>query len=264
MEIGLGLFDPLGLHFVQQLDFVAPYMINTMDDYRLAPGTYDMHEWQITINPDGMRNTPDSGQGCRVVFYGDSVTFGWGVQDQETFANQLAQDWPNVEIINTGVTGYNSHQVYNAVETVPADVGVYLIINNDAEESLQLGGHTPKDTHQEYMGFGMVHGNIPATRIYFFYVLRSLILRTIAIPSAPRMDMARYADDLAAIDQQDVLLFAFDTELGRWTSDHYPVNILERYTTTVSMADAHPDAAGHKVIADQMRAPITDAILARC
>ena len=140
LEIALGLFDPMGIRFLQALDFMHPYYTGDVSAYRLAPGVYDMGDWVATVPKNGTRTIPNSGtEGCRVVFFGDSVEWGWGVNDDETFVDLLARRWPTVQMVDAATIGYNSAQIRLAVEYTPFDLGVYIITWNDAVGALPLG-----------------------------------------------------------------------------------------------------------------------------
>jgi hypothetical protein len=67
----------------------------------------------ITVNDDGYRGpghprAPTPGI-TRVVMLGDSVTFGTGVGDEETFSH-LLDARPELEVLNLGVDGYGTDQ----------------------------------------------------------------------------------------------------------------------------------------------------------
>ena len=67
----------------------------------------------ITVNAGGYRgllhsDLPAPGA-TRVVMLGDSITFGTGVGDQETFSH-LLDALPGLEVLNLGVDGYGTDQ----------------------------------------------------------------------------------------------------------------------------------------------------------
>ncbi|SYZ74655.1 conserved hypothetical protein [Candidatus Zixiibacteriota bacterium] len=70
------------------------------------------------INALGMRGAMPSptSHAVRIVALGNSVTFGWGVDEDSTFETQLRQminkdpALPQVEVINAGIPGYSSFQ----------------------------------------------------------------------------------------------------------------------------------------------------------
>ena len=63
----------------------------------------------VRTNAQGFRG-PELREGTRrIVGIGDSVMFGWGVDDAETYMRrlerELATDYPDVEVVNTAVPG---------------------------------------------------------------------------------------------------------------------------------------------------------------
>lgn len=99
----------------------------------------------VEINSKGLRNKEFNEQPepstYRIVFLGDSLTFGWGVKEEETFARRLEAKLSSqkpVEIINAGHGNYNSTQEANfflkyAEKWNPNHVVLFYFIN-DAEE----------------------------------------------------------------------------------------------------------------------------------
>jgi len=74
----------------------------------------------------------------RLACFGDSITFGYGVGDEETYAAVLGRELEaaGVEVVNAGVTGYTTHQVRLLLRRLaPAlqlDVATFCIGWNDA------------------------------------------------------------------------------------------------------------------------------------
>ena len=86
--------------------------------YEFIPNsTYKFKEVGVTTNNDGFRDKdyPDKkpGASTRIIGLGDSVMFGWGVEEEETFLTRLENNLnldtsSNYEVINTAVPGYNT------------------------------------------------------------------------------------------------------------------------------------------------------------
>ncbi len=76
---------------------------------------YDF-DYHVQLNSHGMRG-PEierarAGGKFRVLLLGDSVTWGWGVNDDETYASILCRELgPDVEVVNAAVPGWGTDQV---------------------------------------------------------------------------------------------------------------------------------------------------------
>jgi len=86
--------------------------------------------------PDGVR---------RMMFLGDSVTFGWGVSDEETFVHLVEEhlsERGSWETINTGHMGYDTVQELGAFDEVAAhyepDAVVLVYVDNDVVPMAQV------------------------------------------------------------------------------------------------------------------------------
>ena len=77
----------------------------------------------VKINSQGLRDDErdlaKDPQTYRILMLGDSITFGWGVRQEETFSKALERmlnehplggPWRRYEVINTGVGNYNTAQ----------------------------------------------------------------------------------------------------------------------------------------------------------
>ena len=134
-EALLALFDPLGFGYFRDQVALNPHLIADPRGYTFAPGHYPLSKSSFTILPDGSRAVPHTPPQAdqTLVFMGDSVTFGYGVDDEQTWVDLVARALPDVHIINAGVSGFNSSNVLRTLALYPsADALVYLIINNDA------------------------------------------------------------------------------------------------------------------------------------
>jgi lysophospholipase L1-like esterase len=116
----------------------------------------------VQINSDGLRDKEypvSRNDSHRIIFLGDSLTFGWGVEQDDTFQavleGILSKTRPT-EIINFGTGNYNTEQEVNlflekGLKYKPDQVVLFFFIN-DAEE-------TPKPSrlsfleHSEFISF---------------------------------------------------------------------------------------------------------------
>ncbi|MEO8398085.1 MAG: hypothetical protein ABI700_34140, partial [Chloroflexota bacterium] len=132
----LARFDPLGFGYFRDQADLNLHLIADPRGYTFQPGTYKLSKSSFTILPDGNRAVPDTPPNAKktLVFMGDSVTFGYGVDDDQTWVDLVAGDLPGVHVIDAGVSGFNSANVVRTLALYPdAQALVYLIIDNDAD-----------------------------------------------------------------------------------------------------------------------------------
>ena len=110
----------------------------------------------VDINTDGLRDREypvKNGDNYRIIVLGDSLTFGWGVAEQDTFSNLLEENlnksYPT-EIINFGTGNYNTEQEVNlfkekGLKYKPDKVVLFYFIN-DAEA-------TPEKSKLWFLGY---------------------------------------------------------------------------------------------------------------
>lgn len=76
----------------------------------------------------------------RILTYGDSETFGWSVDLDETWQRQMEQIDKNIQVINLGVPGYNIESIANHIEktltNLEPDLVIYLFNKNDVYKPL--------------------------------------------------------------------------------------------------------------------------------
>jgi lysophospholipase L1-like esterase len=114
-----------------------------------------------TINPDGFRQGNDDvwdDGNTRILFVGDSFTFGWGVNDKETFPavaeRLLREQMVQVDCLNLGVIGYNLTQyksiVAEGLKRFDPKLVVVTVYVNDAEPTnLGLVPRPPTESFQD-------------------------------------------------------------------------------------------------------------------
>ena len=101
----------------------------------------------VKINRDGLRDEyaiQQTGEGARILMLGDSITFGWGVPEQDTVATRLERTFllrygASVEVINSGVGNYNTAMEVAWYEQegvlLKPDMVVLNVFINDAEQT---------------------------------------------------------------------------------------------------------------------------------
>ncbi len=129
--------------------------------YSLIPGeervwrTEEFAE-QASINRQGLRGAELRERGqieARVIVTGDSVVFGHGVGDAESFPKQLeaifASEGRDVEVLNAGVKGYGTDQSLRQfelrLEAFGPDILVFAVNTNDVADNLRQPLYSAKD-----------------------------------------------------------------------------------------------------------------------
>jgi hypothetical protein len=212
------------------------HAIPTSAGWTIAPGTYPLVLSTVTMLDDGTRFVPDTNVNAdkTLVLVGDSVTFGYAVDDDETFANEIARQLPDVHIINAGITAFNSSNILRQIRQYPtADAIVYLITDND-DDAEYLIGFNEQPLQYSWMG------------LYFLFVPPMLFPQQFRVPH----DTNRYLHDVKEIAEiPNVLLVGYDNTLTPITPSALRI---ARYTERNSIGDPHPNPAGHRFIAAQL------------
>ena len=149
-EVGLRLFGPnLGTirDLVKATDDSRPYVLRANHTIRFEGLHMPLAEpvtW--VINAQGIRadrSIPPYSEKFRVATYGDSETFGWSVDFNDTFQRQMEMIDGDVEVINFGVPGYNVTNVADTIKQTALkyhpDLIIYLIHKNDFDDPLGAG-----------------------------------------------------------------------------------------------------------------------------
>jgi len=101
-------------------------------------------DYRVRINREGFRDPERSlvkpAGSKRIVVLGDSVTWGWGVDNGERYTDLLeARLGPGVEVINLAVPGYGTDQHYWNLErngwSYEPDLVLYCVVMNDLFEA---------------------------------------------------------------------------------------------------------------------------------
>jgi hypothetical protein len=149
-----------------------------------------------------------------------------GVEDNETFAWQIAEKFPDVQFVNEGLPAYNAENNRRVIASSKADGIILIHIHND---DFPLSSFEPQSGERR-----------GALELYLYYL--SIEKRNTDYPR----DTAAYNAAMDAINEHDnVLTVAFDND-NLLNDDS--VARLPLWTTYVSGADFHPDANGHEEI----------------
>ncbi len=97
--------------------------------WKAKPGSYEIPPHapgspaiRVTILPDGTRFTgaeDANGDGrSKLAFVGGSLTHGWAISDDETFAWRIQEQFPSLRVANFGTGGYGTYQSLLVLERV--------------------------------------------------------------------------------------------------------------------------------------------------
>lgn len=93
----------------------------------------------VTTNSNGFRSPESESSKSLVAILGDSIAFGYGVEDKETIPSRLQALLPDVAVLNAGVPGYNIIQqraVYREkIRKLRPSALLLLFHWNDVEEA---------------------------------------------------------------------------------------------------------------------------------
>jgi len=151
--------------------FLFDHMIGSAFDYheylpfRLIPGQYRIgfrKEKKITINSLGYRGKEfkqEKGDQLRVLFIGDSCTYGYGVDNEYTIPRlvekELCAEFPDIEVINAGFHGFTPqhYDLYLRMEGYALKPNVVIMViypGNDFEDFMySIVEKTGKDGRPE-------------------------------------------------------------------------------------------------------------------
>jgi len=253
IEVALTLFDPWGMKYFDDLAAIAEKVVtHPARGYVLPAGQYQFSHWRALQLDNFTRNVPNNAKGsCKVAFLGDSVTWGHGVDDQDTWVNLLAQQLPQINAINTAIDGYNSENVRRTIADFPdAAVIVYMIIGNDAD----VTGILPKQ---------------PRLTMIEKYIRYIMIVRGIGPDAAqafsPPTDEARFDHDMQLMSQDKRVIFiGFDDAFDQRLKDKYNVHLIPPIRNRISYVDAHPNPAGHRDMMAAILPIVKEAVAQRC
>lgn len=261
IEILLRVLDPWGFVYFNDLATISASFVD--DDnriYSLPDGDYHFSNWTATVT-NQLRSTPNTNPDadCRIALLGDSVTFGYGVNDDETWVNILSEQYPNVYLMNTGVTTYPIEPIVGTYQMYQneADGFLYLIISND--------GHDAQDTPNENLDNPTQ--NIPLSLLYFgYYLIRLNIIDTPETTDGMNEEeIKRFLENMEILAEEDNIVFMSfgEKEITEIALDAgYEVHVLPPYPNEhrISFLDVHLNATGNTVLAQQI-APILDELI---
>lgn len=164
--------------------------------------------FKLTISESGLRSVPDSSESGSqtVLFMGDSVIWGWGLNDSDTLANVFAKNITDSLVVNGAVPGYGILQSalryrilkeHFTPQLIVVPLASYLFLRDRADISWTEPLARVSTQNNISLPFGFIRGNSlsiqPARNIFLelpfrntFGVVRLVEVLTAAVSSAKR------------------------------------------------------------------------------
>jgi lysophospholipase L1-like esterase len=160
----------------------------------------------VHINALGLRGPEPgpAGRTRRLATFGDSITFGYGVGDDDTYTSQAGRLLASrgVEALNAGVTGYTSHQVRGRLRRLAGqtriDVATFCIGWNDGTRRVVDDREFARRVRLSMAVEGW------ADRLYLYRLMKKAYLAAAMTPPTPdnrkpRVSLEQYRENLEAI-----------------------------------------------------------------
>lgn len=108
--------------------------------YELKPNIHEYtYRSTVTTNGFGFRSPEIDDKKPLMIFLGDSITFGYGLEDDETIPAHIQKYIPKYSVINTAVPGYNLKQqtaLYKEkIASLTPDILILIFHPNDLEDT---------------------------------------------------------------------------------------------------------------------------------
>lgn len=236
LEFALHVADPLG---------VMTYRANLRVALKAMPyrtETVHFRGWSARME-NGYRVTPDSNPDadCTIAFIGDSFTFGWGVDDHETYPNVLAQRF-DIRAVNRGIHGYGIDEIVREWSQTEADGYVYLAVPGDEQKYPDLPRPVPLFSWSSALTY---------------YRWRKTVQQVEPPAPAARQEYVQLVNVMRARPLV-VGYFRMDAPTV------HAVHVWYDYTLKVSAADGHYNAAGNAYVADTLEGAVSEMIGGAC
>jgi len=238
----------------------------------------------VEINSDGLRDREypiARSDKYRIVVLGDSLTFAWGVDQQDSFANLLEESLSHerpTEVINFGAGNYNTEQQVNlflekGLKYKPDQIVVFYFIN-DAEPTptrsewgwlshsrlatlfwsrvnAALTNVSASVSYREFYA-QLYHDDAPGwihTKEAFLEIQNvaheeGIDLRVVLLPDLHNLVDYPLAEQHAKLQQ-----FLTEVDIPSLDVVTFMSNETDPYKLWVAMDDAHPNAEAHRLIA---------------
>lgn len=257
LEILLRVIDPWGLSYFEDLAVMGNELFtpDAARGYIIQDGSYQFSYWSAAVQAGG-RVLPktDAAAACEIIILGDSVAFGYGVNDDAAWANQVAAQLTGVHLRNLAMPRYNSTNVLQTLQAVPdADGYLYLIINNDIDTAIN-------PAEQYFAGSG---AGLPwLIRYMNFAIFRSGGTDRVEIEGENTALLAETPQTARFFSEVDAILAAGRVWLAAFANEpltntliakNYPVTVLTYPAQRrISLADYHLNPQGNEELAAEI------------
>lgn len=296
VEIGIRILDPLGISYYEMSgEYTRDKLADDDLIFKHKPSWEKRYgDVLVTYNERGLRDRPilPKAEGeYRILALGDSVTFGSGVPQHEIFTSRLEQILPGrlqrpVRVINSGVGGYNTVQEVTYFKrdgmTLQPDLVLLTYVGNDIEEN--RGPFNPWAEPKSIKDLVMkMLGKLWSYRL-LHHTYRYAVLRQVKAQSSnPLQDGEGWRRSMSSLDElvrlcqeQNIPLIVFFRrshpdenrplfedvvrhvqgfpvkDMGPWYQG------LDESSLVLSKVDGHPNAEGHRLMAEHMADDIVD------
>jgi len=226
------------------------------------------------INSYGLRGPEISlikpNKSYRIISLGDSVTFGWGINEKDTFSNVLEKKLKkksnkNIEVINLGIPGYSALDEVAQFETLGLkfnpDMVLITFVGNDWENEELMKIHddfllnlTKKNcpfgcSEEEELSSYFATQNYMRNAHFFdtFATINNSYRRIDEI--AKTNNMVVVAGFFGGGGEWKLALFELCKELGWECVDLKKFHHIDYARYFLNVADTHPNKLAHKEIA---------------
>lgn len=236
LELLCRVFDPLGVVYFDDVAYLWNTRIDDPTGYAHVPGRFAIGgRFAITIDADGNRVTPDSAAGGpQMTFIGDSQTFGYGVNDADTWVN-LTTGALEIDATNVARSGYNIENIAAQLDAITGCV-VWLTISNDPNPPVRYSGRQAYGP-TSYLGASLGIALAPPSAFAGLPV--GAAVRPLYAAIAARPDT--------------LILVMDDGSYSETLRDDFGATVIPHFTERISPTDAHADAEGNRQIAEAAR-----------
>lgn len=294
LELGIRLLDPLGISYYERIgDYMRDKLLDDQLVFRHKTSWETRYgDVRVSYNEQGFRDRPILPKALgeyRILALGDSVTFGWGVDQDKIFSarlEQLLQDRLHrpVRVINSGVGGYNTVQevTYFKREGIALEPDLVMLtyVQNDIAElnlewdpSISGSLHGKSITEMVTIMVGKLWLYRLISHFYNYVLPKSQAESATTSPQEGtgwRQSMAALQELVALCEARNIPLLLFFERMDR--SDNNPLfedvvrhakgvpvqdmapwfDGLDASSVENSKIDRHHNAEGHRVMAEHM------------